>query len=394
MIEVAKSGEGSGTSTPTWRVAHQLRQREVLPAGPTVVSSTGPYGVGGLGRHLAELVEVLRDSDRLAGYLSPLPRPEDVGLTATTVDVPAIAHVAQQIPPVRFSLGLRTRIGGLAFDAAASARLPKAKHLLVFNGHASRHIGKARRLSYQSVGLVSANSHLVSEARRHRDAYRQYPIERPWGPSLVRTNLAEYETADLVYVSSRYAWESFVDQGYPEDRLRFFPLTPHDRYNASVRTREVSTFNVVYVGSLSVHKGVPLLVDAVRRLPYDDLRLTLVGGWGTRGMRRFIEVACAGDPRIDVRPGDPLPHLAGASLCVHPSYADGFGYAPAEALACGVPVVVSEDTGMKELVRPGVDGWVVPTGDLDALTETIDSIYLGAAQLHRRERSQGGEERK
>jgi len=94
-------------------------------------------------------------------------------------------------------------------------------------------------------------------------------------------------------------------------------------------------------------------------------------------MRRFLESASAADPRVTVRPGDPLPHLRAARLCVHPAYEDGFAYAPAEALACGVPVIVSEDTGMKELIRAERDGLVLPTGDLVALTETIEACYRG-----------------
>ena len=136
-------------------------------------------------------------------------------------------------------------------------------------------------------------------------------------------------------------------------------------------------FEVVYVGSLAVHKGVPLLIDAIRRLPNEDIRLRLVGGWGTPGMRRFVESARAADRRISVCPGDPLSHLRAARLCVHPAYEDGFAYAPAEALATGVPVLVSADTGMKELIDPGRDGLILPTGDLDALTETIEAAYRG-----------------
>ncbi len=94
-------------------------------------------------------------------------------------------------------------------------------------------------------------------------------------------------------------------------------------------------------------------------------------------MRRFIERACACDPRISAGHGDPLPHLRDARLCAHPSYNDGFGYAPVEAIACGVPAIVSEDTGMKELIDPGRNGMVVPTGDLSALTEAIDAAYRG-----------------
>jgi len=126
-----------------------------------------------------------------------------------------------------------------------------------------------------------------------------------------------------------------------------------------------------------VHKGVPLLIDAVRRLAGADISLVLVGGWGTRGMRRFIERACAADRRILVSPGDPLERLRSASVCVHPAYEDGFAYAPAEALACGVPLIVSEDTGMKELIDAPSKGLILPTGDLDALTEAIEAAYRG-----------------
>jgi len=94
-------------------------------------------------------------------------------------------------------------------------------------------------------------------------------------------------------------------------------------------------------------------------------------------MRRFIEDACARDRRISVCPGDPLPQLRGARLCVHPTFEDGFAYAPAEALACGFPVIVSEDTGMKELIESPRTGLVLPTGDLEALTEAIDAAYRG-----------------
>jgi glycosyltransferase involved in cell wall biosynthesis len=92
-------------------------------------------------------------------------------------------------------------------------------------------------------------------------------------------------------------------------------------------------------------------------------------------MRRFVQQACATDRRIVAGPGDPLPHLRKASVCVHPAFEDGFAYAPAEALVGGVPVIVSEDTGMKELVDSPRAGLIVPTGDLDALAAAIEAAY-------------------
>jgi len=80
------------------------------------------------------------------------------------------------------------------------------------------------------------------------------------------------------------------------------------------------------------------------------------------------------DERITVGPGDPLPLLQRADVFVHPTYEDGFGYAPMEALACGVPVIVTEDTGMKEHVQEGENGYVVPTGSVEATAEALMRI--------------------
>jgi glycosyltransferase involved in cell wall biosynthesis len=363
------------------------RQRGLLPQGPTVVSCAAPVDQGGLGRHLAELVDALRATGNLEAYLSYRPRPEDIGHAGIDVRVPSLAAAISGVPPIRFSRGWNVWLGNLAFDATAARLLPNdADNLLAFNGQALRQIAAARRRGYRSACLISANGHLAHVADQHRQAYRRYPLERPWSPPNVPRNRAEYDAADLIYVSSRYVWDTFVNRGFPEARLRLFPLTPHERFRPRAGPPVFGYFSIVYVGSLSVHKGVPLLIDAVRRLRYRDLRLVLVGSWASRGMRRYVQTACARDPRISVQPGDPLPHLQRAAVCVHPAYEDGFGYAPAEALACGVPLIVTEDTGMKERLRPGVDGLVIPTGDLETLTGTLQATYRGewsAAQPRR-----------
>jgi glycosyltransferase involved in cell wall biosynthesis len=91
-------------------------------------------------------------------------------------------------------------------------------------------------------------------------------------------------------------------------------------------------------------------------------------------MRRYMDDWLARDLDITVAPGDPLPALQRADVFVHPTYEDGFGYAPMEALACGVPVITTEDTGMKEYIRPGENGFVVPTGNREAIRERLIQI--------------------
>jgi glycosyltransferase involved in cell wall biosynthesis len=82
----------------------------------------------------------------------------------------------------------------------------------------------------------------------------------------------------------------------------------------------------------------------------------------------------ARDPRIRLHSGDPLPHLQRADVLVHPSFKEGFGYAPIDALACEVPVIVSEDTGMEEHVEPGRNGWVMPIGSVEAIVDRLEAL--------------------
>lgn len=347
-------------------------QTAALAPGRAVVSCMAPLGSGGLGRHIQEILDAFERDGRPAASISESgPRP-------AARHAPGVPYLITLLRATRFptSLGRRACAAMTEFDAYAAAHLPRADQLVGFNGHAIGQFRAARGRGFETLTLVSANSHLRRVMRQHELALRRHPLEGSWTSHLLERNLAEYERADRLFVASRYIRESFLEEGYPEGKIVEFPLTASPRYEHAVR-QPGDRFEIVYVGSLQVHKGVPLLIDALRRLPRLDAGLVLVGGWGTTGMRRFVQRACAEDPRISVAPGDPLPHLQRASLCVHPAYEDGFAYAPAEALAAGVPLIVSEDTGMKELVSVGRDGVIVPTGDLDALVEGIEAAYRG-----------------
>jgi glycosyltransferase involved in cell wall biosynthesis len=365
---------GPRTGLAEWRERVAGEQELALPDGAVAVSCSAPIGTGGLGRHMQELLDALARRGAQGSCVSGADRGRAGRPRRRRPSPGALAARLLELP-VPLSPGVRARAAAADFDAFAASALPAAEHLIAFNGQALIQLRAARRAGYSSTALVSANSHIRRVIRQHERARRQYPFEGSWTSRMLTRNLREYQQSSSIYVSSRYSHESFLEEGFPEDRLAWFPLSPHPRYDRAGGPERSDRFEIVYVGSLAVHKGVPLLIDAVRKLPFDDLRLTLVGGWASRGMRRFIEHACAADRRIIAGPGDPLPLLRRASLCVHPAFEDGFAYAPAEALVGGVPVIVSEDTGMKYLIDSPLNGLVVPTGDLAALASAIEAAY-------------------
>jgi glycosyltransferase involved in cell wall biosynthesis len=332
------------------------------------------YGSGGLGRHLAELVEESRRDGSLARYYSSSPLANDESGVAVRVN-----RLGRFLPytPARFSPGWSTFVGFDLFDRASAGELEPASRHVAFSLQALHSFSAARARGCEHLDLISPTCHVDTVKARYADAFRQHPIERPWlNGAACRKAKHEYRTADTITVASTYVRESFLAAGYSEERLGRFDLSADPRFAPEPRRiRTDETFRVVYVGALSVAKGIPVLLDAFTRLAEPEASLTLVGGWGTRPMRRYIEEALVRDPRVTVTSGDPLPHLQRGDVYVHPSYQDGSPYAPLEALACGLPVILTEDTGTKELIREGENGVVVPTGDANAITEALEEAH-------------------
>jgi glycosyltransferase involved in cell wall biosynthesis len=71
-------------------------------------------------------------------------------------------------------------------------------------------------------------------------------------------------------------------------------------------------------------------------------------------------------------------------VCVQASHAEGLGFSPLEAMACGVPVVATAVGGLAETVRDGDTGWTYPDGDADALAARIEDVLDNRAEGARR----------
>jgi len=234
---------------------------------------------------------------------------------------------------------------------------------------------RARALGANWLEVVAPNTHVWQVQRLHAEAARVTGIKDTWlGEAQIRKTCREYDLADRVLVHSNYVWESLVEHGVPEHKLFRTVLRVPGRFCPPGSLHEDGLFRVVYVGRLDATKGVTILLEAFRRLPFKNARLFLVGGWSSGPVRRRYERMVEGNDRIVFCPGDPVPILQRADVYVHPSFEDGYSYSAVEALACGVPVIVTGETGMKEYVRESETGYVVPAGDADALIQRIEAV--------------------
>jgi len=349
------------------------------PSIMRILTCNSPYGCGGLGQHFAQLVEESRSEGTLRTYYTPRPRTNDA--KGRQVSRRKWLDLLVRYTPVRWSLSWQTLLYSDVFDrhvagllTGADASLADAS-LMGFSGECLHCFNRAERVGFDTLELVSPTSHVSNVKRQHAESMNRHNLGGSWlSGTIERKMLQEYEKADLIYVHTDYTRRSFLEAGIPATKLRRTHLLVHPRFQPPPERPDDDTFHIAYVGRVDVTKGIPLLLEAYDRLPIKNKQLTLVGGWSTRSMRKYIEKWLARDLNIRVAPGDPLETLQKAHALVHPTYEDGFGYAPMEALATGLPVIATQDTGMKEYIREGENGYVVPTGDQDAVVDRLVAL--------------------
>jgi glycosyltransferase involved in cell wall biosynthesis len=143
----------------------------------------------------------------------------------------------------------------------------------------------------------------------------------------------------------------------------------------AVPTEDRCSSSVVSVSTVGLRKGHHHLIQAFRMLSTRGATLTLVGaitpGWDKRLRLDQAGIRATGA----VSRSRVIEELQRASVFVLASVEEGFGLVIAQAMACGLPVIATEATGIRELITEGVEGIVVPAPpDAQTLAEAIDYL--------------------
>ncbi|HEY2102840.1 MAG TPA: glycosyltransferase family 1 protein, partial [Chthoniobacterales bacterium] len=193
-----------------------------------------------------------------------------------------------------------------------------------------------------------------------------------------------YGQLDTVFVNSEEYRRSWIARGFAPEKLKILPrgldtklFSPERRDPAFWKKFGESNgaVRLLYVGRISKEKDLDVLAQAYRQLreeglpiqlylvgdgPYvQALNSTLLPDAVFTGYLRGKELATA---------------YASADLFVFPSTTDTFGNVVIEAQACGVPVIVSDTGGPKELVEPNVNGVVTKSHNVEDLARAIREL--------------------
>ncbi|HJL17570.1 MAG TPA: glycosyltransferase [Sandaracinaceae bacterium LLY-WYZ-13_1] len=186
---------------------------------------------------------------------------------------------------------------------------------------------------------------------------------------------------DLIVAPSRFLAGVFLAHGVDPDRVvhRTYAFDVSPLGERPPRDPD-APLRVAFLGTVLPHKGVEVLVRAVRAIPDAPLRLDVHGGsFDQTVYLARLRALALGDSRIRFRGPYELerigPILDDVDVVVVPSlWYENNPLVVGIAHAAGVPCVVTDLGGMTELVRPEIDGLAFPRGDVDALADILGRL--------------------
>jgi alpha-maltose-1-phosphate synthase len=217
------------------------------------------------------------------------------------------------------------------------------------------------------------SSHILAQREVLLEEHKLWNVRPPqFSQDRLERCVAEYEEAHAITVPSRFAARSFVRQGTSAERVFVCPYgVDLSRFKPGVKRDSI--FRIIHVGQISVRKGIGYLLRAVEPLVRKrKCELWLVGEIdpAVRGiLDRYKDI-------FEYKGIFPRRELwsiySQASVLVLASVEEGLALVQAQAMACGVPVIATTNTGAEDLFTDGVEGFIIPIRTVEIIQEKIE----------------------
>lgn len=254
---------------------------------------------------------------------------------------------------------------------------------LIFSDVGSGHaLPACRRLGIPSILSMVHGDVREERAVLDREAVRSpafFPIylgdgrldldELAW---LHDRRLRDIALADRILVPSEHIAATLARHGTSRERIRVVPYAADTgRFAPDPDKRHEAGCTFLFAGGITQRKGIGYLLEAWRRVRRPGWRLQLLGalpadpGPLAAYLGEVEHLGRVGHAEMPAR-------MAAADVFVFPSLFEGSAVVTYEALACGLPSVVTPEAG--SVVRDGRDGLVVPSADVEALAAAMERL--------------------
>ena len=216
------------------------------------------------------------------------------------------------------------------------------------------------------INIVEAvNSHVEYQENLLEEEYKNLNLKwKPFPVNEKERRLSEYEEADYILLPSSFVKDSFIAKGFKESKLLQIPYGFNKQVN-SFKAYSVNreSFTILYVGSISVRKGIRYLINAFNKLDHPKKKLLLVGPDANDGALNGIALN-SNIVFTGILKDEKLAEVyQSADVFCLPSIEEGLALVIGEAISYGVPIIATTNSGASDIITDGIEGFIVPIRD-------------------------------
>src|SRR3989344_2797682 len=247
----------------------------------------------------------------------------------------------------------------------------------IFTGLASLSLHGLRAAKKKGAITIieRGNSHILNQKKILSEEYQNFGLKIQFSdPRLVEKELMEYEEADYIYVPSSFVRQSFLERGFSENKLICMPFGVDLSLFKKILKKD-NIFRVIFAGGMLLRKGVHYLLRAFAELNLPNSELMLCGSINEEIKPFFKKYDGKFKYVGHISRSELYKYYSQGSVFVMPSIEEGFGMVQLQAMACGLPVIHTPNTGGEDVVREGIDGFVIPIRNVEALKSRLTYFH-------------------
>jgi glycosyltransferase involved in cell wall biosynthesis len=235
---------------------------------------------------------------------------------------------------------------------------------------------KRRFILDQSIGHPAAKERIFESLRQR---FPEWSTSAPKkSAEIVAVEREEHALADVIVVPSDFVKQTLVAEGVDESKIRIIPFGTDLTLFHPPEKRGGKTVVFLFVGGLTARKGLPVLLEAWRKLALPDAELWLAGS-GSLPMSESASLP----PTVKMLGPQGRQEVASlmrqADVFVFPSFFEGLAQVQIEAQATGLPLIATHEAGAADLIQEGTTGFLIRAGDMEALAVRIQRLAQDAS---------------
>jgi len=230
--------------------------------------------------------------------------------------------------------------------------------------------------------LEGANSHPLNVTKIMNKEYKIFNINEHIDLDKAKKEAEIYNAFDYVMCPSDFVYNSFLEEGFNKKKLIKIPYgVDIDKFTPAKNKAKSEKIKFIFVGSVQLRKGVQYLLQAWDELKLKNAELIVVGRVWQDALKIVEKYKLNKTIKFIGFESNPVNLLQQCNVFISPSLEEGSALTCYEAMACGLPLIATFNTG--SIARNNKEGFIIPIRSIKALKEKINYLYNNPKQIEK-----------